>query len=443
MASSQIVPHCEIKGVDVCGFNTKKVIIRSDLGVYIETDTLRRPLPETLGNRVGIRIRPLHRKCMNGDHYVAIDSIPMDYWSALRCQGVLGVLKRLFRAIIVIILRLCWGLYTMPIYVAQGNAYSPPTLFRRIIPPQVLTPQFYIIRGKEFSQVTDLTSNSNVSYRKLHPDCQGGKFYLASTMLDVQGTQLIYRNCFYIIFDDNTCLRVPSMCEADYVGEKSMRFELHEECRNGLYYFGSRGYFFIMKQLHCHWGLQYHRTTDLKYDDDGETIEIRMSVSNFLPGGLALQIGSVSGRWLLLHKICNNNSEFAKQVVINIKVGFDKESCLKILNSAAVHEDLALSLFKAQLSRSPCFGGCGMDCSDKGWCKKIAKTEEVEVQPGKSVYIWQYVHYVGEYSIFYHQEIATSNSESDIPPIPKLGMPRTIYDAWKINIFLHVVVLNS
>ena len=47
-----------------------------------------------------------------------------------------------------------------------------------------------------------------------------------------------------------------------------------------------------MKQVHCHWGLRYHRTTDLKYDDNGETIEIHMSVSDFLPGGLALRIGS-------------------------------------------------------------------------------------------------------------------------------------------------------
>ena len=33
MASSQIVPHFEAKGVDVCGFNKKKIIIQSDIGI--------------------------------------------------------------------------------------------------------------------------------------------------------------------------------------------------------------------------------------------------------------------------------------------------------------------------------------------------------------------------------------------------------------------------
>ena len=102
-----------------------------------------------------------------------------------------------------------------------------------------------------------------------------------------------------------------------------------------------------------------------------------------------------------------------------MKVGFDKKSCLKILST--VDEDQALSLLQAQLSLSPWYGGCGIDCGEKGWCTEITKLEEFQLQPSKSIYIWQYVHCVGEHNILYHQEIATTNSTSDIPPIPNSG----------------------
>ena len=72
-----------------------------------------------------------------------------------------------------------------------------------------------------------------------------------------------------------------------------MRFDLYDECKNGLYYFG---FFFIVKQVHYHWGLRYHRTTDLKTNANSETVDIHGSVADFLPGGLAFRISSASGK---------------------------------------------------------------------------------------------------------------------------------------------------
>ena len=78
-----------------------------------------------------------------------------------------------------------------------------------------------------------------------------------------------------------------------------------------LYYFGSKGYFYIVKHVHNYWGLQYHRTTDLQTNANGETVDIHRSVANFLPDGLALalrpknqpRVDSLSGRWSLLLEI--------------------------------------------------------------------------------------------------------------------------------------------
>ena len=310
--------------------------------------------------------------------------------------------------------RLCGvltGKTTLDVIVAQGSAAPGgvgTVLLQKLPPPPPKpTPEFYIVQGKEFSRVKDLTNNCSASYFKLHPKCQGGKFYLACNILDVPTNY--HHNYFYIIFDDNTCLRVPSMCETDFISEKSMQFELHQECRNGLYYFGTNGYFYIVKQVHSHWGLRYHRTTDLKTDVNCETVEIHGSVVDFLPGGLAHRIGSMSGRWSLLQKI-SDNTEQAQSTVVNMKVGFDKETCLKILNS--MDEDKALSLLKAQLSLLPHYGGCSVDCSEKGWWTEIARTEKIPSR--ESIYIWQYVHGAGECNILYHQEIAFT--DSDIPP---------------------------
>ena len=105
----------------------------------------------------------------------------------------------------------------------------------------------------------------------------------------------------------------------------------------------------------------------------------------------------------------------------------NKESCLKVLSSVdevILDEDLVLSLFKAQCSLLPCCGECGVDCSDKGWCAET--NEEIQMQPGESVYIWQYVHCVGERNILYHQQTTITNS-CDVPPIPKTGTNLIIY----------------
>ena len=79
MASSQIIPHFEAKGVDVCGFNKKKIIVRSDFGIYIETDTF---WPGTTND---VLTHPLHSRCRNGDHYIATDTedMPESYGSVV------------------------------------------------------------------------------------------------------------------------------------------------------------------------------------------------------------------------------------------------------------------------------------------------------------------------------------------------------------------------
>ena len=63
--------------------------------------------------------------------------------------------------------------FSGPIVADPGSAHACnflPFLSIKLLPA-------YIVHKRGFSRLTDLTNNSNASY--LHPDCQGGKFYLA------------------------------------------------------------------------------------------------------------------------------------------------------------------------------------------------------------------------------------------------------------------------
>ncbi|KAI2661111.1 Protein pp71 [Labeo rohita] len=61
-----IIPRSKAKGTDICAFNNKYYIIRSDLGCYMQTSDLSKGSD--------IFIFSLHPACQNGDHYIGGDS---------------------------------------------------------------------------------------------------------------------------------------------------------------------------------------------------------------------------------------------------------------------------------------------------------------------------------------------------------------------------------
>ena len=65
--SNQIVPQNEAKGIDICGSNGSKFIIRSDLNCFFEVRFFSQCDDPII-------IHPLHPNFMYGDHYLASDS---------------------------------------------------------------------------------------------------------------------------------------------------------------------------------------------------------------------------------------------------------------------------------------------------------------------------------------------------------------------------------
>ena len=180
-----------------------------------------------------------------------------------------------------------------------------------------------------------------------------------------------------------------------------------------------------MKQVHEQWGFQYHRTSNLETNKDGNTVDLTSSVADFLPGGLTVRLGPIVGRWVLLESVTNNiNEPMTWKQAISKKIGFDKETCMQIASkNTNTTESLGgtiLPLLKAQFTLPPLYGGCSLDCSKEGWSDENTMDEifgPSEIREGKTLYVWQYTYCMGDREILYSKD--TVISTTDTSPSPK------------------------
>lgn len=129
---------------------------------------------------------------------------------------------------------------------------------------------FYVIKGDECRRVKDISEDSDATIITLHSECQGGSFYLATD-----------DNNFYIIFADRgTYVHVTDMSTAANMEVH----KLHADCKKGLHYFATAGYFYLVKPVEtgAKWSFQYHRTRDMKTNEEGVTFPIYPFVAEFL-----------------------------------------------------------------------------------------------------------------------------------------------------------------
>ena len=207
---------------DICGLVDTKFIVQAGVR-YSEVKSL-----SGRSNMSVSDFRPLRQECRNGDHYLARYEIHRRGSSA-----TLGSLR------------------------TENN--------------------FYVIKRNSCIQVGCLDDGfCDVETKHvfdLHPDCQGGSFYLAN------------RTGFFIIHsEDNTYLQVRNMSKKGYRSSTASRHDLHESFTNGLYYFATDNFFYIVKE-HAEFGLVYHRTKDLrnKEEEDVITVSPLVSTESFTP----------------------------------------------------------------------------------------------------------------------------------------------------------------
>ena len=138
-------------------------------------------------------------------------------------------------------------------------------------PPNEKT-KFFVIKGNSCIEVNNLVTEGGANnIITLHRECQGGSHYLAN------------RSGFYIIRNrDNTYLHVDDMSEYGYNPKRAHCHKLHESYANGLYYFATDDYFYVVKQ-NADFGLVYHRTKALSLKTETTAVlPVNPSVAHFL-----------------------------------------------------------------------------------------------------------------------------------------------------------------
>lgn len=207
---------------DICGLVDTKFIIQSGTH-FTEVDSLK--------NEVSIHeVKRLRDVCKNGDHYLA-------KYDVRRERGVAS--ERL------------------DVEVQAEPAWAK---------------NFYVIKGNSCVKVDDLSdpvSNTREHIFTLHQECQGGDFYLANGA----GFYIIRRK-------DNTYLHVRDMSEEGYNPHCADHHQLHKAFTDGLYYFATENYFYVLKE-DTKFGLVYHRTKDLRSDDE-DMLTVSPSIVKFM-----------------------------------------------------------------------------------------------------------------------------------------------------------------
>ena len=177
--------------IDICGFKSHcKFIILS--GTHcVAVQSLQDELPTS-----HIYMKPLQEVCKYGDHYLAR-----------------------------------YDEYHPPFYSTESESEAYLST--------IIVSNFFIIKGASCIEVKNLSYSAYVeSCEKpnriydLHPECQGGNFYLANS------------NSIYIIRNkDSTYLEIDDMSKEGYRPETASRHKLHETFTNGLCYFATNSYF--------------------------------------------------------------------------------------------------------------------------------------------------------------------------------------------------------
>lgn len=212
---------CASRPVDICGLeNNKYILVQSGTHWhYIEVVSLKDKV--SINNMI-----PLQEKYTNGNHYLAQFSLH-----------------------------------------SSGGSHRAKKV-----------KNFYIIKGNSFIEVPwERFCNKRVRRQSsdrifnLHPDCQGGTFYCAN------------RAGFYIIHtEDNSYLQVRKMSKEDYQPSAASRHKLHETFTNGLYYFATDNYFYVLKENTDIQRLVYYRTKDLQSTVEVEILTVSHSITSLL-----------------------------------------------------------------------------------------------------------------------------------------------------------------
>ncbi|KAM4024254.1 uncharacterized protein ACNLHF_025183 [Anomaloglossus baeobatrachus] len=274
---------------------------------------------------------------------------------------------------------------------------------------------FYIIKGKDYRRVKDMTTDEDAIVYPLHKNCQGGEHYLTAF------------GHFYIIYPGRGVYRkTTNMCE----DKDSIEYPLHPNCRGGLYYFGVADFYYFVKP-HDKWGIQYVKSTDFSINENSHIFSFHPSVIPFLPGGLGITKGSAYGEWSCIKTISNvSQTPIEWKKSIRKKIGYEKEKMSSITHNWKVSTTGSLEtgaltklIVKSQFSLTAEYGGSSLNTEKETWSEatEIEETISATLKPDQKIYVWSYQLGLGKEPVLYCRDmriLATSDPPNDVPLPP-------------------------
>ncbi|ROI52170.1 hypothetical protein DPX16_3440 [Anabarilius grahami] len=271
---------------------------------------------------------------------------------------------------------------------------------------------FFIIKGKSFRRVNNLTTDSSAQVWSLHPNCQDGDHYLSTS------------GKYYIIFKAKGTYRVTKDLHQD---TNSAEYKLHPDCQNGLYYWGMPNHCYFLKPV-SEWGVEFCGTTDLSNDKFFGVYSVHPDVLNFLPGGLSVTKGPSFGTWENIKTISNDSETPVKWTKkVTKKVGWNKEKMTQITHNWKISASgsiesgaLAGLITKFQFSFSAEYGGSHVSTEKESWNEMTEVEEQLtfELKPKESVYLWQYKLGLGEESVLFCRDLKIDDDPNPPTEVP-------------------------
>ncbi|XP_056605096.1 uncharacterized protein LOC130421305 [Triplophysa dalaica] len=271
---------------------------------------------------------------------------------------------------------------------------------------------FYVIKGKSYRRVRDLSTDSDAAVANLHANCQGGDHYFSAF------------DWFYVIFQGKGRFRRTKDLSLD---SEAGEYKLHPNCSNGLYYWGLPDHIYFLKQA-SEWGVEYYKGTDLEKDKRTDVYSVHPDVLNFLPGGLSITRGPAFGRWEKIKTITNDsNTPVTWERTIMKRVGYNKEKMKEITHnwkisvSASMESgELSALIAKYQFSLSSEYGGSHVSTEKEIWEEVTEVGEKITLvlKPHESLYLWQYKLGLGEESVLFCRDLRMDDEPNPPAEVP-------------------------
>ena len=245
----------------------------------------------------------------------------------------------------------------------------------------------------------------------LHSFCQNGDHYIGLSKYCLFSTDPV----FFIIFKDTyrVVSDLATAIKSKWDKYDKQEYELHENCRGGLYYWSSKEYwsgnvlFYIVKQV-TQWSFEYHVTEDLHTDKNGENKSFCKSVVEFIPGGMSVTMGPVYGQWEIVERgkvervIENSTTEITFKIGVKKGLSFSIENNWNLKTGVKTEETaevgikgLGKAAIKTEFSLEKSLGGTVVNVSDCSWEEEMTiKKTTIDIgrlEPGSEYFIWQYV----------------------------------------------------